>query len=242
MDTDLISQRQFYEFGIKEGAIETPFVHKSFENNDENYRQYFLFGFTHNMNRNRLTNLVKFPADIIEEDLEEYISQRASSYEIKCYQDSIFVGEYVLPARCAFFRLHMKKMTRIEGEITVFRNFSGFPVETVKLYIDGIHSIPLELGISAAVQLIDFLIYDGKAEMYSLPRNVLKSCCNIITSRKVFMNFGDGIGDIDINSCYQRWYTSSLWSSFCCHMSYSREMTIGNTHSTLGLSNPFIVD
>lgn len=181
----MISLRQFYEFGIKEGAIETPFVHKSFENNDENYRQYFLFGFTHNMNRNRLTNLVKFPADIIEEDLEEYISQRANSYEIKCYQDSIFVGEYVLPARCAFFRLHMKKMTRIEGEITVFRNFSGFPVETVKLYIDGIHSIPLELGISAAVQLIDFLIYDGKAEMYSLPRNVLKSCCNIITSRNI---------------------------------------------------------
>ena len=187
LDIYYISPIKFYEFGIKEGAIETPFVHKSFENNDENYRQYFLFGFTHNMNRNRLTNLVKFPADIIEEDLEEYISQRANSYEIKCHQDSIFVGEYVLPARCAFFRLHMKKMTRIEGEITVFRNFSGFPVETVKLYIDGIHSIPLELGISAAVQLIDFLIYDGKAEMYSLPRHVLKSCCNIITSRNNFM-------------------------------------------------------
>ena len=93
-------------------------------------------------------------------------SGRASTYEIKCRNSSFYVGEYVVPSKCAYFRLHLKKSTN-PG---IFRNYSSFPEETVKMYIDGLHSIPLELGCNQAVQLLEFLIHDGKAEIYSLPR------------------------------------------------------------------------
>ena len=36
-----------------------------------------------NKSKNKLTNLLKFPGDIIEDDLEEYITGKCFSYEIK---------------------------------------------------------------------------------------------------------------------------------------------------------------
>ena len=73
----------FYEFEVKEGTIETPFVHGSYDKHDQKYRQYFVFGFTHNLSENKLTNLLKFPGDILDEDLEEYLEGKCSKYEIK---------------------------------------------------------------------------------------------------------------------------------------------------------------
>ena len=97
---------------------------------------------------------------------EVKFSGRACTYEIKCRNSSFFIGEYVVPSKCAYFRFHIKRST----DKTVFRNFASFPEDVVKMYIDGLHSIPLELSCNQAVQLLDFLMHDGKAEMYALPR------------------------------------------------------------------------
>ena len=157
----------FFDFELKEGVIEKPFTHGSYDKTkSEEYLNHFVFGFTHNIDQNKLTNLLKFPNEIVEDDLDEYVSGRASAYEIKCRHSSFMIGEYVVPSKCAYFRFHLKKST----DPTVFRNFSAFPEETVKMYVDGLHSIPLELGCNQAVQLLEFLLHDGKAEMYALPR------------------------------------------------------------------------
>ena len=59
---------------LKKGVIEAPFVHGSYDKTkSEQYLNHFVFGFTHNVDQNKLTNLLKFPNEIVEEDLEEYL-------------------------------------------------------------------------------------------------------------------------------------------------------------------------
>ena len=77
----------------------------------------------------------------------------------------------------------MSLTTAFSIQISIFESNALFDIKTLtqfQLFLDGIYGLEVDLKLNDAVQLVDFVLYDNKADDYDYYHDLLKDLCDLI--------------------------------------------------------------